>query len=233
MKTSFFCTAARRTAPLAALGAPAAALAQQQGAAQQGGSTAFGGVLGALALIVLLAVLWGLLRRVQRLRAAAQRKAAPPPPQYKPDKVGNDASARPWEGATEERLQDAADGARIPDGFDTAAFLGAAKDIYIRVQYARSNADQEALRALMDADTFAQEQAQPVGAPASEVPMLEARLLGVVREGEGEAASVEFSGMAGGGTAGGYAPFHELWSLARATAGQGAWRVAGIQALSV
>ena len=207
------------------LGAPAAALA----APTDGGDIAWGG----FALIVLLAVLWGLLRRVQRLRRDAQRKAAAAPPQYKPEKVGNDASARPWEGAAEERVQVATDGARIPDGFDAAAFIGAAKDCYTRVQYARSSADMAALRTLMDEDTFAQEQAQPQQPYAGEVLTLEVRLLGVRPEDEGEVASVEFSGMQSAGASGGYVPFREVWSLARPQAGQGAWRVAGIQPLTV
>ena len=42
-------------------------------AAAQSDGSAWGSVLGALAFIVLLAVLWALLRRVQRLRSAAQR----------------------------------------------------------------------------------------------------------------------------------------------------------------
>ena len=230
MNTSFSrLTPVWRAALLALPCAPAAA-------AQSDGS-AWGSVLGALAFIVLLAVLWALLRRVQRLRAAAQRSAATPPPQYKLDKVGNDASARPWEGATEERVQVATDGARIPDGFDAAAFLGAAKDCYTRVQYARSNADMEALRTLMDEEAYAQEQAQldaGQAPPTSEVLTLEARLLGVKEEEGTEVASVEFSGMLGQGAAGGgYAPFREVWSMARPAEGQGAWRVAGIEPMAV
>lgn len=221
MNTSF-----SRLSRAVLFGAPAAAWA----APVDGSDIAWGG----LALIVLLAAAWGLLRRVQRLRSAAQRKAAAAPPQYKLDKVGNDASARPWEGAAEERVQAAAGSVRVPEGFDAAAFLAAAKDCYTRVQYARSNADTGALRALMDEDTFAQEQAQPQHAHAGEVLTLEARLLGVRQEAEGgEEASVEFSGMLGAGASGGYVPFREVWNMARPAAGQGAWRVAGIEPLAV
>ncbi|MBO4330094.1 MAG: Tim44 domain-containing protein, partial [Rhodocyclaceae bacterium] len=128
----------------------------------------------------------------------------------------------------------AADGVRVPDGFDVAAFIGAAKDCYTRVQYARSSADTAALRTLMDEDTFAQEQAQPQQPSAGEVLALEVRLLDVRQDDEGEVASVEFSGMQGAGASGGgYVPFREVWSMARPAAGQGAWRVAGIQPLAV
>ena len=49
-----------------------------------------------------------------------------------------------------------------------------------------------------------------------------------------EVASVEFSGMLGQGAAGGgYAPFREVWSMARPAEGQGAWRVAGIEPMAV
>ena len=222
-------TSLSRLFPAAALGCvPAVALA----APTDGSDIAWGG----LALIVLFAVAWGLLRSVQRQRTVAQRKAAAAPPQYKPEKVGNDASARPWEGAAEERVQAATDGARIPDGFDTAAFIGAAKDCYTRVQYARSNADMEALRTLMDEEVYAQEQAEldaGQAPPTSEVLTLEARLLGVREEEGTEVASVEFSGMQGAGASGGYVPFREVWSMARPAAGQGAWRVAGIEPLAV
>lgn len=219
-------TSLSRLFPAAALGCvPAVALA----APTDGSDIAWGG----LALIVLFAVAWGLLRCVQRQRTAAQRKAAAAPPQYKPEKVGNDASARPWESAAEERVQAATDGVRIPDGFDAAAFLSAAKDCYTRVQYARSSADTAALRALMDEDTFAREQAQPQPPPAGEVLTLEARLLEVRQGDDGEEASVEFSGMQGAGASGGYVPFREVWSMARPAAGQGAWRVAGIEPLAV
>ena len=226
MNTSLFrSTSAWRAALLALPCAPAAA-------AQPGGS-AWGSVLGTLAFVVLLAVLWGLLRRVQRLRNAAQRRAAPPPPQYKLDKVGNDASARPWESAVGESAPQAAPSGSVPEGFDVAAFLEAAKESYASLQRARSSADMEALRALLDEDAFAQEQAQPPQPPAGEVLTLQARLLDV-KEKEGvEVASVEFSGMLGQGTSGGYAPFREVWSMTRPTEGPGAWRVAGIEPLAV
>ena len=218
-----------RAAPFALLCAPAAA-------AQAEGGFPWGSVFGVLAFIMLLAVLVGLLRRVQRLRGAAQRSAAPPPPQYKLDKVGNDASARPWENLAGDSAPQPAGAANIPEGFDAAAFLEVAKESYTKVQRARASADTQALRALLDEDAFAQEQAQLEAgqAPrAGEVLTLEARLLGVKEEEGAEVASVEFSGMQGQGAAGGYTPFREVWVMVRPAGEQGAWRVAGIEPLTV
>lgn len=216
------------------LAAWCAALLHAPAAAAQPDGSGWGSAAGVLALIVLLAAVWALLRRVQRLRGAAQRSAAPQPPQYKPEKVGNDASARPWEeGAAGGGAPQAVGGAGIPAGFDAAAFLEAAKESYTKVQRARSSADAQTLRALLSEDAFAQ--ALYGGQPprGSEVLTLQARLLGV-KAGEGaELASVEFSGMAGADATGGWAPFREVWSMERPADGQGAWRVADIQSLAV
>ncbi len=246
MKTSFSSCMTTCTVWLALLGVPGAACAQATAASQGGNRVAWGGMLGGLAFIVLLAVLWLLLRRTQRLRAAALRSAAATPPQYKPDKVGNDASARPWESLAAPAdaaatLSGSTQSWKIPEGFDTAGFLELAKQHYMNVQSAWGRADAEALRALMSAEMFAGAQTQLVDRQARgtktsvpEVLALQARLLGVERhEGGGCMASVEFSGMAREDVSAGPAPFYEVWNMARHNkVGESSWQVTGIQQIS-
>jgi predicted lipid-binding transport protein (Tim44 family) len=94
------------------------------------------------------------------------------PPQYNPAKVGNDASARPWESTTgfSEAPRDANGGIRIgsalggaqprgalegsqswgvPAGFDTEGFLAAAKRNFVTLQDAWDRNDVGTLRGMM------------------------------------------------------------------------------------
>ena len=221
MKTSFSSCMTACTVWLALLGVPGAACAQATAASQGGNRVAWGGMLGGLAFITLLAVLWLLLRRTQRLRAAALRSAAATPPQYKPDKVGNDASARPWESLAAPAdaaatLSGSTQSWKIPEGFDTAGFLESAE------MFAGAQTQ------LVD------RQARGTKTSVPEVLALQARLLGVERhEGGGCMASVEFSGMAREDVSAGPAPFYEVWNMARHNkVGESSWQVTGIQQIS-
>jgi len=94
------------------------------------------------------------------------------PPQYNPAKVGNDASARPWESTTgfSEAPRDPSGGVRIgsalggaqphgvlegsqswgiPPGFDTEGFLAAAKRNFVTLQDAWDRNDMGTLRGMM------------------------------------------------------------------------------------
>ncbi len=85
------------------------------------------------------------------------------PRQYSPDKVGNDASARPWERSRHGLRRRAAAAVRrasarrcrvpqnwgVPAGFDTEGFLSAAKRNFTTLQAAWDRSDIATLRSMM------------------------------------------------------------------------------------
>ena len=210
--------------------------------------------------VVILAVI-GMIRRS---RAGAQGQglayqgagAANPvtPRQYNPTKVGNDASARPWEGQAAQFDAGAAGAAGgsmigsalsgsqswgVPADFDIAGFTEAAKRNFITLQDAWDRSDIPALRAMMTDEMLAEIQSQlaerersaPGQASKTEVVMLEAQLLGIEEQDDVYMASVEFSGMIREDGAAGPSPFREVWNMTKPKAGGGGWLVAGVQAL--
>jgi predicted lipid-binding transport protein (Tim44 family) len=237
-------------------------------------------LFGLLALVILVVI--GLIVRRQPAQAtapgvpAAPRAAAPraapaargpaafqgaaadvakAPRQYSPDKVGNDASARPW-----ERSSPPVDAAKyaggatlgaglvslpgspgwaVPDGFDTAAFIEAAKRNFETLQEAWDRSDMATLRAMMTDDMLAEIRTQlnereklQHGQPnKTDVVILEAQILGVEDLGNDYMASVEFSGMIREQPSAGPSPFREVWNMTRPKSGDGGWLVAGVQAL--
>jgi predicted lipid-binding transport protein (Tim44 family) len=184
--------------------------------------------------------------------AGAPADQAMPPRQYSPDKVGNDASARPW-----ERNSMAFDGSKgaqgvqigsalaapqtwgIPDGFDTAGFVAAAKRNFVTLQDAWDRSDIPSLRAMMTDEMLSEIKAQLGerenqlgGQPnKTEVVMLEAQLLGIEDLGSDYMASVEFSGMIREEPSAGPSPFREVWNMTKPKSGDSGWLVAGVQAL--
>lgn len=173
---------------------------------------------------------------------------------YNPAKIGNDASARPWEqnstqfegtpatGRSATRIGSALLGAnshwQIPEGFDAAGFVAAAKANFISLQAAWDQSDIPALRAMMTDTMLVEIQSQLAerahlvsGPNTTEVVMLEAQLLGIEDLGEGYMASVEFSGMIREDLNSGPSPFREVWNMTRPKQGQAGWLVAGVQAL--
>ena len=174
-------------------------------------------------------------------------------PQYNPAKVGNDASARPWEQTSTAFDSGAAprSGVRIgsslvggnqnwfiPADFDVQGFVAAAKDNFIILQAAWDRADIPALRAMMtdsmlhEIQTQLAERGQLVQGPNStEVVMLEAQLLGIEDLGEGYMASIEFSGMIREEAHAAPNPFREVWNMTKPKTGGAGWLVAGVQAL--
>ena len=224
-------------------------------------------MFGLLALVIMMVV-----GMVMRRRAPAPQARSPyafegagsavdpqTVPQYNPKNVGNDASARPWEGpsaAFEPAAPAPAAATRsgsmigsaligghqnwtIPADFDVAGFVSAAKQNFITLQDAWDRSDIPSLRAMMtDAmlaeikTQLAEREAQASGVPnKTEVVMLEAQLLGIEDLGEGYMASVEFSGMIREEPSTGPSPFREVWNMTRPKAGQVGWLVAGVQAL--
>lgn len=228
-------------------------------------------LLFALLAVVAMAVIGMIMRRRQQ-PAATQRGGlawqgagatadAPASPRtYNPAKVGNDASARPWEDPTSGFGQHAdAGGVRIgsalggqprgtlegsqdwgvPAGFDTEGFLAAAKRNFTTLQDAWDRSDMGTLRSMMTDDMLSELRTQmaerdrspaPAGAH-TEVVMLEAQLLGIQETADDYLASVEFSGMIREEPSAGPAPFREVWNMVKPKAGSAGWLVAGVQAL--
>ena len=176
------------------------------------------------------------------------------PRPYRPENVGNDASARPWEhnavqysGAPGQTaitspvtgsalLGSAAWG--VPAGFDSEGFLRAAKANFITLQAAWDSADIGSLRAmmtdsmLMEIRTQLNERESHIGPQANhtDVLALNAILLGIEELPEEYMASVEFTGMIREDAASAPAPFREVWNMTKGKNG-GGWLVAGVQAL--
>ena len=174
-------------------------------------------------------------------------------PQYNPAKIGNDASARPWEqnNAAFDSAAPARSGVRIgsslmggsqnwfiPADFDVQGFVSAAKQNFISLQAAWDKADIPALRAMMTDSMLHEIQGQLAeretlvqGPNTTEVVMIEAQLLGIEDLGEGYMASIEFSGMIREEANAAPSPFREVWNMTKPKTGGSGWLVAGVQAL--
>lgn len=177
-------------------------------------------------------------------------QAAAPRPAYRPENVGNDASARPWEqapGYTAAAPTAAglvigsalARGWSIPEGFDVQTFVDTAKRNFVALQAAWDQADMVTLRSMMtdgmlgEISSQLQEREQhAAGLPnLTEVQMLQAQLLGIETLGDEYMASIEFSGMIREDHNAGPSPFREVWNMTKPRDGQRGWLVAGVQAL--
>ena len=225
-------------------------------------SLGFGAGFGNILLIAVLAMV--VLMIFGRMRArrdppyaydGASVDAPASPPQYNPQKVGNDASARPWESGFD--VQHAQTGVRIgsglggnglegsqnwgvPGGFDTDGFLAAAKRNFVTLQDAWDRSDMSTLRS-MTTDEMLREIGKQIAdrdrqAPVppgqkTDVVMLESQLLGIEDDGRDYLASVEFSGMIREEPSAGPAPFREVWNMVKPKDGTAGWLVAGVQAL--
>lgn len=246
----------------AMLGGLAAGLGLAWLAHSLGLGEAFGQVLlfGLLALLVMVAVGWFLrARRPTRpaglaLQGVGGGPAASLPRAYSPDKVGNDASARPWEsaGTAFDATASAPSGGSligsalggpqgwgIPAGFDVEGFLAAAKRNFVVLQDAWDRSDIPTLRSMMTDAMLGEIRAQlaerehHVGAAPNrtEVVMLEAQLLGIEELGSAYMASVEFNGVIREDPSAGPSPFREVWNMTKPRDGSSGWLVAGVQAL--
>jgi predicted lipid-binding transport protein (Tim44 family) len=254
-------------APRRPWGAMLGGLAAGLGLAWLAHSLGFGEAFGQfmlIALVVLMAMMAiGWLLRSRRgaapagyalQGAGAAADVAVAPRQYSPDKVGNDASARPWErssmafdagkyapggGVQIGSALAAAPGWGIPAGFDTEGFVAAAKRNFITLQDAWDKADFGTLRSMMTDDMLgeirsqlAERESHPGSQPnRTEVVMIEAQLLGIEDLGADYMASVEFSGMIREEPSAGPSPFREVWNMTKPKAGTTGWLVAGVQAL--
>lgn len=266
--------AAAAAAPKRPWGAMLGGLAAGLGLAWLASSLGLGEAMGQfmmfalLALVIMLAVGWFMRsRNKQGSRASASPFAfqgagtsaqAPAPSSYRPENVGNDASARPWERTTtafdSSALSPSAapvSGSMIGSGlvgsqawgvpadFDTDGFLKSAKANFVSLQAAWDKSDIAALRVMMTDTMLKEIQAQlaereeHTGGPINltEVVMIEAHLLGIEDLGDDYMASVEFSGMIREEPSAGASPFREVWNMIKPKNGRSGWLVAGVQAL--
>jgi len=253
--------AAAKAAPKpwgAMLGGLAAGLGLAWLAQSLGLGPAFANLLLVLLVVVVVLAVVGLLRRGRAAQGGLAYQgvgAANPvtPRQYNPTKIGNDASARPWE--TQPAQLDAigasaggsiigsalrgSQGWGIPSDFDVEGFIAAAKRNFITLQDAWDRSDIPALRAMMTDGMLAEIQSQlaerersaPGEVNKTEVVMLEAQLLGIEELDDVYMASVEFSGMIREDPSAGPNPFREVWNMTKPKSGRGGWLVAGVQAL--
>ena len=172
---------------------------------------------------------------------------------YRPENVGNDASARPWEheqrgsplqGASASggsMIGSALSGSQawgVPEGFDSEGFIRAAKANFITLQAAWDKADISSLRAMMTDAMLTEirsqlsERESHTGAKPNqtEVLSIDAHLLGIEESADEYMASVEFTGMIREDAAASPSPFREVWNMTKPRTG-GGWLVAGVQAL--
>jgi predicted lipid-binding transport protein (Tim44 family) len=214
-----------------------------------------------LVLVAMVAISW-----FMRSRRAAAGNASPfafqgagnaaSPSSYRPENVGNDASARPWERSNAMPLDASATPARgsgvvigsalggsqnwgVPADFDTVGFLKAAKTNFVTLQAAWDKEDISTLRSMMTDQMLQEIQSQledrdiHTGGSTNHtaVDMLEAQLLGIEDLGADYMASVEFSGMIREQPSAGPSPFREVWNMTKPKSGSRGWLVAGVQAL--
>ncbi len=264
-------TAAPAAAPKrpwgAMLGGLAAGLGLAWLASSLGLGAAFGQFLTIALLVLVVMVVIGFIMRARRGAASptaggrplafegagAPADTATAPPQYSPDKVGNDASARPWErnsmafeagkyGQNGVQIGSALGGSQswgIPAGFDAEGFISAAKRNFVSLQDAWDKSDIPSLRAMMTDEMLSEIRSQlaeretHIGGQVNktDVVMLDAQLLGIEDLGEHYMASVEFSGMIREEPSAGPSPFREVWNMTKPRSGTSGWLVAGVQAL--
>ncbi len=264
---------AAAVAPKKPWGAMLGGLAAGLGLAWLASSLGLGAAMGQflmfalLALVIMVAVGWFMRRKKQGAQPVASPFAfqgagsmgqTPVPASYRPENVGNDASARPWErntttfeGAAATPPASAMSGSMIgaglsgsqswgiPAGFDSEGFLTAAKANFVSLQAAWDKSDMAALRVMMTDTMLKEIQAQLAEREAhtsspgnlTEVVMIEAHLLGIEDLGDDYMASVEFSGMIREEPSAGPSPFREVWNMTKAKNGSNGWLVAGVQAL--
>jgi predicted lipid-binding transport protein (Tim44 family) len=187
--------------------------------------------------------------------AGMQPAQVPMQRNYRPENVGNDASARPWErnSTAFQAAQTAASGSLIgsrlsgstntwsvPADFDASAFLSTAKQAFLALQAAWDKNDVNTMRSMMTDEMLSEirqqlkEREQHTGGAHNytEVAALDAKLLGIEDTGSEWMASVEFSGMIKEDPSQSPGPFREVWNMTKPKDGSAGWLVAGLQALN-
>ena len=193
------------------------------------GANGLGGLLVGMMLIALLVfVVAAVLRAI-----AAKRSGAGQPVQYAGLGSETVAAPPPSQASGFERAPSQAPASTIPDGFDVAGFLKAAKLNYMKLQIANDKGDLEELREFTSPELFDELKRDILGRSGAsqhtDVLSLNADLLEVATEGRQHWASVRFSGTIRESAAGPTEGFEEVWNLAKPVDGSSGWTLAGIQ----
>lgn len=121
----------------------------------------------------------------------------------------------------------------VPEGFDVPGFVRNAKTYFIRLQAAWDKADLDDIREFTTTEMFAEFrlelQERGTSANVTDVPRLDAEMLGVETIDDHYLASVKFTGLIKKEPTAAAAPFAEVWNLSKPVNGQGGWVLAGIQ----
>lgn len=163
---------------------------------------------------------------------------------YKAKNVGNDASARPWEGNASDSSgaypnDSMPHYSSVPAGFDVRGFVNTAKEVFMTLQAAWDRSDMATLHAMLTdymlgeikSQLNEREQHATGIVNQTDVVTLHAELLGIQETSVEYLASVEFSGLIREDPTQGPTPFREVWSLCRPKDGSTGWLVSGVQAL--
>ena len=122
---------------------------------------------------------------------------------------------------------------RVPEGFDSDAFLRVAKLNFVRLQADNDAANIDDIREFVSPELYAEIKMQMDergNAPQqTDVVTLNAELLDVTTEANRHIASVHFSGMIRETTGGAAEPFNEVWNLSKPVDDSKGWIIAGIQ----
>jgi predicted lipid-binding transport protein (Tim44 family) len=125
---------------------------------------------------------------------------------------------------------------RIPERFNTDAFVREAKKSFIALQAANDRGDADAIRDFVTDEMYqhlkSDIDARGAAGQQTDVVTLNAELLEVVTEGDMHWASVRFSGLLREESAGAPQSFAEVWNLQKSAKGDSGWLLAGIQQLS-
>lgn len=123
----------------------------------------------------------------------------------------------------------------LPEQFDTAGFLRAARGVFVKLQAANDAGDVATLREFVSDDLLAifQDEIRNRGiqAQATEVVALESELVAYEREWDEHIASVLFTGSIREAAGTPAESFQEIWNLSRPTRHSGGWTLVGIQSV--
>jgi len=225
--------------------------AQQQAAPQQGqntaapaasgasrwmpilGGLAIGGMLGYLfggnGLMGILLVALLAIGAVLAVRAFARGRTREAPQRMQYAGMGQETVVAPPPSQAAGMMPSAPSAAKLPAGFDAAAFLKGAKLNFIRLQAANDSGRLDEVREFTTDELFEQLKQDIRGGQQTDVVSLQADLLEVATEGEQHWASVRFSGLIRETPASEPAEFAEVWNLVKPASGSSGWLLAGIQ----
>lgn len=233
------------TAPPAAVPAKPAQAAPAAPAAGTGsklapmlGGLALGGLLGAFFAgnpvlgTLLTALLVGMLvfAGIALVRVLRAPRTAPPAFQYAG--LGSETVAAPppsQAAGLDPRATLAVPRPHVPAGFDTGAFLRAAKENFIRLQIANDRGRLDELREVTTTGMYEALRADTGAGQQTDVVTLHADLLEVATEQGRHWASVRFSGLTRETPGAEPSSFEEIWNLTKPVDGSTGWLLAGIQ----